>query len=130
MWIDSKGTLTSEQQQFDSTLKAAPYTSSGKDVIYVPRYHERRKSRVHAPIQVNDPQPSAAKGQTVNGGLVEVPQSSMAMDTSSDESIDCMQREEFNVEEALHVAEREVQRDMDSGSIWIELILLKLKTEN
>lgn len=40
LWIDSKGTLTPEQQQFDSTLKGAPYTSAGKDVIYVPRYYE------------------------------------------------------------------------------------------
>ncbi|KAK7820139.1 hypothetical protein CFP56_039195 [Quercus suber] len=29
----SKGTLKVEQQQYNSTLKAAPYTSSGRDVI-------------------------------------------------------------------------------------------------
>ena len=52
LWIDSKGTLTPKQQQFDSSLKAAPYTSVGKDVIYVLGYHERKKTRVHATAQV------------------------------------------------------------------------------
>ena len=39
---------------------------------------------------------------------MEAPQSTMATSTSSDESIDCMQCEEFNVGEALHVTEIEV----------------------
>lgn len=30
LWIESKGTLTPEQQLFNSTLKATPYTSTGR----------------------------------------------------------------------------------------------------
>lgn len=52
LWIDSKSTLTPEQQQFDSTLKAASYTSTGKDVIYVPGYYKRKKTRAQASVQV------------------------------------------------------------------------------
>ena len=40
LWINSKGTLKVENQQFGSCLRAAPYTSAGKDVIYVSRYYE------------------------------------------------------------------------------------------
>ena len=45
LWINSKGTLKVKNQQFGSCLRAAPYTSAGKDVIYVPRYYEDRYSR-------------------------------------------------------------------------------------
>ena len=31
-----------EQQQYNSTLKAAPYTSSGRDVIVVPGFYNNR----------------------------------------------------------------------------------------
>jgi len=43
LWIQSNGTLTSEQQQFGPNLKAPPYRSIGRDVIYVPGYYEERK---------------------------------------------------------------------------------------
>ena len=72
LWIDSKGTLKLKQQKFDSTLKAAPYTSACKDVIYVPGYYERKKTRVHASVQVPNSQPGAAEGQAGNDGPVEV----------------------------------------------------------
>jgi len=45
LWINSKGTLKAENQQFWSCLRAAPYTSASKDVIYVPGYCEDRYSR-------------------------------------------------------------------------------------
>ena len=45
LWIKSKGTLKTEDQQFGSHLRAAPYTSAGKDVIFVPGYYENRFSR-------------------------------------------------------------------------------------
>ena len=45
LWIQSKGTLKTENQQFGSHLRAAPYTSAGKDVIFVPGYYENRFSR-------------------------------------------------------------------------------------
>ena len=48
MWIDSKGTLTPDQQQFNSTLRVAPYTSAGKDVIYAPGYYKCLKPRARA----------------------------------------------------------------------------------
>ena len=90
LWIDSKGTLTSEQQQFDSTLKVAPYTSAVKDVIYVPGYYERKKTRVHDTAQVTNSQPGAAKGQARSGGPVEVTQSPLVTSRSCDEGIDYM----------------------------------------
>ena len=45
LWIQSKGTLKTENQQFGSYLRAAPYTSAGKDVIFVPGYYENRFQR-------------------------------------------------------------------------------------
>ena len=45
LWIQSKGTLKTENQQFGSYLRAAPYTSAGKDVIFVPGYYENRSRR-------------------------------------------------------------------------------------
>ncbi|XP_075665582.1 uncharacterized protein LOC142635281 [Castanea sativa] len=38
LWLRSKGTLTSDQQQFNFDLKVAPYTSTGRDVIVVPGF--------------------------------------------------------------------------------------------
>lgn len=52
LWIESKGTLTLEHQLFNSTLEATPYTSTRKDVIFVPSYYERKKPKVHALVQV------------------------------------------------------------------------------
>ncbi|KAK9993551.1 hypothetical protein SO802_023254 [Lithocarpus litseifolius] len=48
LWIGSKGTLKPEQQQFNSSLKAALYTTAGKDTIYVPGYYELRKPKARA----------------------------------------------------------------------------------
>ena len=45
LWINSKGTLKVENQQFGPCLRAAPYTSAGKDVIYIPGYYENRFSK-------------------------------------------------------------------------------------
>ena len=49
MWIQSKGTLTEAQQQSGPNLRALPYQSTGKSVIFVPGYYER--DPVH--LQVN-----------------------------------------------------------------------------
>ena len=46
LWVQSKGILTLDQQQFGPFLRAPPYKSSGKDVIYVPGYYEKRASRL------------------------------------------------------------------------------------
>lgn len=45
MWIQSKGALTTDQQEFGSFLRAPPYKSSGKDVVYVLGYYEERSSK-------------------------------------------------------------------------------------
>ena len=37
LWIDNKGTLSPDQQQFNSSLKASPYSAKGKNVIFVPK---------------------------------------------------------------------------------------------
>ena len=71
LWIESKGTLTPEQQQFNSSLKAALYASAGKDVIYVPGYYEKRKPKARASPQGLHAQPSSSEGRAENGGLVE-----------------------------------------------------------
>ena len=47
-----------ENQQFGSHLRAAPYTYAGKDVIFVPGYYENRFSRSSqspSPAVVNSP---------------------------------------------------------------------------
>lgn len=50
LWVQSNGTLTVDQQQFGPSLRALPYKSVGKDVIYVLEYFERRgcKTRVQS----------------------------------------------------------------------------------
>ena len=45
LWIQSNGTLKMDQQQFGSFLRAPPYKSSGRDVIYVPGYYEEKSSK-------------------------------------------------------------------------------------
>ena len=58
LWIQSKGTLKTENQQFSSYLRVAPYTSAGKDVIFVPGYYEnksRRSSQSPSPAVVIPP---------------------------------------------------------------------------
>jgi len=47
IWIQSKGTLKVENQQFNSSLRVAPYTTAGKAVIFVPGYYEDWVKRVH-----------------------------------------------------------------------------------
>ena len=48
LWIQSNGTLTSEQQKFGPNLRTPPYRSTGRDVIYVPSYYEERKCSMQA----------------------------------------------------------------------------------
>lgn len=50
LWIQTKGTLQVKNQQFGLNLQAAPYTSAGKDVIFVPRYYENRFLRSTQPL--------------------------------------------------------------------------------
>ncbi|KAK9983809.1 hypothetical protein SO802_033334 [Lithocarpus litseifolius] len=42
------GTLSPDSQQFNSSLKAAPYTAGGKNVIYVPGFYKRRQPNVNS----------------------------------------------------------------------------------
>ena len=63
LWVQSNGTLTLDQQQFGPFLRAPPYKSLGKDVIYVPDYYEKRASR----LQVR----SRDKGSSHNVGLIQ-----------------------------------------------------------
>ena len=46
LWVQSNGTLTLDQQQFGLFLRASPYKSLGKDVIYVLGYYKKRESRL------------------------------------------------------------------------------------
>ena len=45
LWIKSKGMLTTDQQQFGPNLRAPPYKTAGRDVIYVSGYFEGRARR-------------------------------------------------------------------------------------
>ena len=45
LWVQSNGTLTLDKQQFGPSLRAPPYTSTGKDVIYVLGYYEGKGGR-------------------------------------------------------------------------------------
>ena len=58
IWVESQGTLTTDQQQFGPSLRAPPYKTAGRDVIYVPGYFEGRARR--------------PQGRTVVAGPVEV----------------------------------------------------------
>lgn len=40
LWIVSKGTLTPDQKQYDHTLRASPYRSYYKPVVFVPGFYE------------------------------------------------------------------------------------------
>ncbi|KAL0015766.1 hypothetical protein SO802_002835 [Lithocarpus litseifolius] len=64
LWVLSNGTLTLDQQQFGQFLRAPPYKLSGKDVIYVLGYYEKKASRV----QVR----SRDEGSFHNVGLVQL----------------------------------------------------------
>ena len=52
LWLQSKGTLIVDQRQYNSNLKAAPYTSKGRDVIVVPGFYEMRHPFTRKELQV------------------------------------------------------------------------------
>ena len=52
-WVDSKGTLTTEQQQFALSLRAPPFKSARKDVIYIPGFHKKTNRRTQSKM-IND----------------------------------------------------------------------------
>ena len=45
LWMESNGTLSTEQQQFRPYLSAPPFKTVGKDVIYVPGFFEKTNRR-------------------------------------------------------------------------------------
>lgn len=42
LWIESNGTLIIDQQQFGLNLRAPPYKTAGRDVIYILGFFEGR----------------------------------------------------------------------------------------
>lgn len=80
LWIQSKGTLKIENQQFGLSLWAAPYTYAGNDVIYIPGYYEDHFS-----------QQSKPPSDTVVGVVVEeVVATKTPMDQPDKESEQCV----------------------------------------
>lgn len=81
LWIQSKGSLTTEQQQFGPNLRASPYLSSNKKVIYVVGFYlnkptcwrEKESKVVAAP-------PTVAKG--AENLPLEVPPTNMETEKS------------------------------------------------
>lgn len=56
LWVDSKGMLTTEQQQFGPSLRV------GKDVIYVPGFYEKTSRRTQTKKTNEDIQAAARAG--------------------------------------------------------------------
>ena len=84
LWIQSKGTLKAEEQQFGSHLRATLYTFTGKDVIFVLGYYENRFLR-------STQSPSVA---VVSPPVMEVASTSS---TVAQPNMECEEiREEFN----------------------------------
>ena len=81
LWIESKGTLTTEQQQFGSSLCAPPYKTAGRDVIYVPGFFEGRARRAQGKTVVAQPDEAEPEmevewtGGAMNAGSVASPES-------------------------------------------------------
>ena len=69
LWIQSRGTLTTEQQQYGPNLRSPPFRLAGKDVIYVPGYYDRRPMRPRA-VQPNDKEFSGMVADQTNEGEV------------------------------------------------------------
>ena len=76
-----------EQQQYNSTLKAAPYTSSGRDVIMVLGFYDNRhpftrkefqKARERAETRVNNP--TESENQPATETQAEMNQANMETD--------------------------------------------------
>ena len=40
LWIQSKGSLTAKQRQFGQFLRASPYISFNKPIIFVPGFYD------------------------------------------------------------------------------------------
>ena len=79
--------LKVEQQQYNSTLKAAPYTSSGRDVIVVPGLYNNRhpfsrkefqEARERAETKVNNP--TKSENQLATETQAETNQANMVTD--------------------------------------------------
>ncbi|KAK9989616.1 hypothetical protein SO802_029855 [Lithocarpus litseifolius] len=82
LWINSKGTLAVEQQQFNSSLKAAPYKHSGRDVIVVPGFYEKSH-----PFTRREFQAAREKEEMrVNGAAEKLPERAQA-NMETDEGI-------------------------------------------
>lgn len=44
-WIDSEGSLTSNDQEYGPWIRVAPMTKSKKSIIHVPGFYEARKKK-------------------------------------------------------------------------------------
>lgn len=51
LWIQSRGTLTSEQKQFGPSLRAAPFQSGEKNVFFEPGFFDREENRIQTSRQ-------------------------------------------------------------------------------
>lgn len=60
LWIESEGTLKSDQREFSPGLRAPPFVVSRKNVITVPGYYSsRKKDNIgNASQTLNDEQPT------------------------------------------------------------------------
>ena len=85
LWLQSKGTLKMEQQQYNSTLNAASYASSGRDVIVVPGFcdnkhpftrkefqeaRERAETRVNNPMELENQPAMETQAETNQANMV------------------------------------------------------------
>lgn len=54
IWIESKGSLTAEKQQYGPWIRAPPFAPSKSKVVTVPGFYESRKKAFSPPFQVRD----------------------------------------------------------------------------
>ena len=60
-----------DKQQFRPSLRAPPYTSAGKDVIYVLGYYERKEGRAKTQSRGEGGNHNMAHQNSINMSLVE-----------------------------------------------------------
>lgn len=117
LWIQSNGTLTSEHQQFGPNLRAPPYRSTGRDVIYVPGYYKERKrsSQVQRRVEMEarvEARPDAATVPPV------VPVPDMVMEgaeegMNSETASELIARVQAVMEDVTEVIQRETNEGPD-----------------
>ena len=64
LWIESEGTIQTDQRAFGPHLRASPFVATRKNVIQVPGYYaEKKKAMAYIPAERNSGQPPVSGGE-------------------------------------------------------------------